>query len=104
MEVISFGEPARPETPEEIRAWIASRPAGDGPLCLWMDETAVSLAAEDGSLAVITLGGDLLTPGPDPAEVLQVLGEEIRNLLKEIGRPEANLSRSLKLLCQLARN
>ncbi len=78
MEPISFGEAARPETPEEIRGWIASHPAGNGPLCVWADETTVSLATEDGSLAVIGLGGDLLTPGPDPAEVLRILGEEIR--------------------------
>ena len=78
MELIAFGEPETPETPEEIRAWIQNHPAGDGPLCLWADDTTVSLAVESGHRAVIGLGGDLLTPGPDPAEVLRVLGEEIR--------------------------
>ena len=77
MERIVFGEPARLETPEEIRAWIAAHPGGEGPLCLWADETAMSLATEAGEMAVITLGGDLLTPGPDPAAVLQVLSGEI---------------------------
>ena len=77
MVPLAFGEADRPETPEEIRRWIAEN-AGEGPLCLWMDDTAVSLATEEGKRAVVTLGGDLLTPGPDPAEVLQVLGEAIR--------------------------
>ena len=77
MEPIAFGEPARPETPDEIRAWIAAHPAGNGPLCLWADETTVSMAVESGETAVVTLGGDLLTPGPDPEEVLRILGEEI---------------------------
>ena len=77
MVPLAFGEADRPETPEEIRRWIAEN-AGEGPLCLWMDDTAVSLATEEGKRAVVTLGGDLLTPGPDPAEVLQVLGEAVR--------------------------
>lgn len=77
MVPLAFGEADRPETPGEIRRWIAEN-AGEGPLCLWMDDTAVSLATEEGKRAVVTLGGDLLTPGPDPAEVLQVLGEAIR--------------------------
>ena len=77
MERIAFGEAAHPETPEEIRAWIAAHPCGEGPLCLWADDTAVSMATEQGDLAVVTTGGDLLTPGPDPAEVLRILAEEI---------------------------
>ncbi len=79
MELIPFGEPETPETPEEIRAWLQNHPAGDGPLCLWADDTTISLAVESGHRAVIGLGGDLLTPGPDPAEVLQLLGDVIRD-------------------------
>ena len=69
------------DTPEQIRDWIAGH-AGNEPLCLWADETAVSLAVQTGEKtgeqAVVALGGDLLTPGLDPAEVLQILGGEIR--------------------------
>ena len=69
------------DTPEQIRDWIA-RHEGNEPLCLWADETAVSLAVQTGEKtgeqAVVALGGDLLTPGLDPAEVLQILGGEIK--------------------------
>ena len=69
------------DTPEQIRDWIA-RHEEYTPLCLWADETAVSLAVQTGETAgekaVVALGGDLLTPGLDPAEVLQILGGEIK--------------------------
>ena len=79
MEPVAFGEPDRLETAEELRAWIETNKTNELSLCLWADETSVSLALENGKRAVVGLGGDLLTPGPDPAEVLQVLGEAIRD-------------------------
>ena len=75
---IEFGPAALLETPEAIRAWIGAHRGGDGPLCAWAGEKAISLAAENGEQAAAVLGGDLLTPGMDPAEVLGVLGEEMR--------------------------
>ena len=78
MEPLAFGEEAALETPEAIREWIGAHAAGDGPLCLAADETTVTLAVESGARARISLGGDLLTPGPDPAEVLRILGEAAR--------------------------
>ena len=79
---IEFGKPAALETPEEIRQWTAAHANEKEPLCLWAGETAVSLAVQTGEktgeMAVIALGGDLLTPGLDPGEVLRVLGGEIR--------------------------
>ena len=77
MEKIPYGEAAALETPEEIRKWIGEN-RGEGPLCLVMNEMTVSLATEEGKRAGIALGGDLLTPGLDPGEVLGILGEEIR--------------------------
>ena len=77
-----FGPAVSLGTPEEILAWIGQHTGGEAPLCLWMDETAVSLAVQTGEQrgeqAVVNLGGDLLTPGLDPAEVLRILGDEIR--------------------------
>ena len=75
---IEFGPAAALETPEAIRAWIGAHRGGAGPLCVWAGETAISLAAENGEQAAAVLGEDLLTPGMDPAEVLGVLGEEMR--------------------------
>ena len=79
MEPLVFGDPDILETPEQIREWIRQHADGNGPLCLWADETSVTLAVESGARAAVTLGGDLLTPGPDPAEVMRVLGEAIRD-------------------------
>ena len=80
---IAFEGEEKLETTEQLRHWIAAHAGGENrPLCLWMDDTAVSLARETGEgkgeAASVSLGGDLLTPGLDPAEVLSVLGEAIR--------------------------
>ncbi len=81
FEPLAFGGVANLDAPESIRAWIQAHTGGE-PLCLWADETAVSLAVQTGEgtgdRAVIALGGDLLTPGMDPGEVLGLLAEEIR--------------------------
>ena len=82
FEKIEFSPAQALDTPEDIRQWIAQHAGGKEPLCLWVGETAVSLAMQtgekQGALAMIALGGDLLTPGLDPGEVLRILGEEIR--------------------------
>ena len=78
---LEFGKAAALDTPEDIRRWIGDH-EGTEPLCLHAGETAVTLAVQTGEktgeLAEIALGGDLLTPGLDRAEVLRVLGEAIR--------------------------
>ena len=79
---IEFGKAAELDTPEAIRNWVAANVDEGKPLCLHAGELAMSLAVQTGentgALAVIALGGDLLTPGLDPAEVLQVLAGEIK--------------------------
>ena len=78
----NFGPAAVLYTPEEIHNWIDQHADVNTPLCLWMDEASVSLAVQNGEkngdCATVSLGGDLLTPGMDPAEVLKILGGEIR--------------------------
>ena len=78
MKLLHFRETETLSTPEEVRSWLKKAETEDGALCLWMDETAVMLAKESGARAAATLGGDLLNPGLDPAEVLGILAEEIR--------------------------
>ena len=63
--------------PEEISGWLQET-EGAGPLCLFITETAVSLARAGGRQAKISLGGDLLNPGLDPAEVLTLLDTELQ--------------------------
>ena len=79
---IEFGKATELDTPEAIRTWIAANVTAENPLCLHAGELAMSLAVQTGentgALALIALGGDLLTPGLDPVEVLQVLAGEIK--------------------------
>ncbi|MCR4877282.1 MAG: DNA polymerase I [Clostridiales bacterium] len=79
MEMIAFRKADELTAPEEIRSWLKKAEAEEGNLCLWMDETSVSMAKESGIRARITLGGDLLNPGMDPAEALGALAEAIRD-------------------------
>ena len=79
MKLLPFRKAAELNTPEEIRSWLRQADEEAGNLCIWMDETRVSLAKESGIRAEITLGGDLLTPGMDPAETLGILAEKIQD-------------------------
>ena len=61
----------------EINGWLAETKDA-GSLCIYVTDRAVSLAREGGKRAEITLGGDLLNPGTDPAEVLTCLAGEMK--------------------------
>ena len=74
---VDFGPAAALAGRTEITAWLTETKAA-GPLCVYVTDTAVSLAREGGKRAEITLGGDLLSPGLDPAEVLEQLLEELK--------------------------
>ena len=76
--VFQAAEPAAVlKTGGEITAWLEETKDA-GPLYLYMTDTAVSLAKEDGKRTEIFLGGDLLNPGPDPKEVLRILSPELK--------------------------
>ena len=75
-ERLSFGEEAEITGAEQLAAWLKA--AGEGPLSLYVAETAVFLAKEGGVRCRISLGGDLLMPGMAPEEVLGMLAPEIR--------------------------
>ena len=59
---------ARLEDAEALRGWLEA--GGEAPLGLLLGETTLHLAREDGERAEVFLGGDLLTPGLEPAEAL----------------------------------
>jgi len=73
LTLLSFGEAAMIDTAEGLAAWLNALTDAAHPLALHVGETAMSIAAHDGAFAVVGLGGDLLNPGPDPAEVLALL-------------------------------
>ena len=62
----------------EIVSWLEATKK-HGPLCVYLSDLSVSLAREGGKRAEISLGGDLLTPGLDPAEVLEALLTELQH-------------------------
>ena len=74
---ITFEPAASLATASEIASWL-DQTKDAGPLCVYLSETTVSLAREGGKRAEITLGGDLLNPGLDPAEVLGCLTAELK--------------------------
>ncbi len=78
MTMIPFRTADILDSPEAVRAWLDKTAGEAGMLCLWMDDTTVSMAKESGARAEVTLGGDLLNPGMDPEEVLTLLADEIR--------------------------
>ena len=77
MDQISFRDEEQLETPAAITGWLEEIRKMPGFLCVCLTENAVTLAKESGRRSRIVLGGDLLTPGLDPAEVLLILGDEM---------------------------
>ena len=60
---------------EQLCHWLQA--SGSSVLCLHVSGSEITLARETGRRARITLGGDLLNPGADPAEVFFWLRAEI---------------------------
>ncbi|MBR4711790.1 MAG: DNA polymerase I [Clostridia bacterium] len=72
------GTPAEEaQTAGALRAWLAARTEADRPLAVHLTDAAVTAAAAGGQWIRVTLGGDLLSPGADPAEVLAVLSDDL---------------------------
>ncbi len=68
-----LAEPADKGTEEELDAKQQAQPKAANPFALHIGETSMSIAAQGTQWATMGLGGDLLNPGPDPAEVLALL-------------------------------
>ena len=77
LKLLPFDKAVVLGSPEEITVWLRETESA-GPLCLFISETTVSLARSGGKRADISLGGDLLNPGLDPAEVLGLLSSELQ--------------------------
>ena len=74
---VAFAEPQQLTDVAALRAWLDAAPDTAHPLALCLTDSDVSLAGQDGRCCRITLGGDLLSPGLDPAEVLAALAPEL---------------------------
>ena len=73
LTLLPFDEPSAVDTAEALAAWLAGLNDKAYPIALQMGDVSMSVAAQDGKYAVISLGGDLLMPGLDPQEVLTAL-------------------------------
>lgn len=76
-EMLPFREPEAICSAEELKSWLKRVSEESGALCVYPDEIRITLAKESGSRCEISLGGDLLTPGMDPAEVFNLLSGEL---------------------------
>ena len=74
--MLSFRDWEEIDQPSGLEEWL--RKTEDSVFCLFQAESSMTLATEKGDRARITLGGDLLTPGLDPVEVLSLLAPEIK--------------------------
>ncbi len=80
----------------ELEAWL---PGAVRPLAVYISDVSISVADSAGKCCLVTLGGDLLNPGADPAEVLAVLapalqepavvhdGKKLLHTLRKAGLP-----------------
>ena len=66
-------EPLVAETPDALKEFLDTVTEAERPTAVFVSETSVSVCTRSGRNACVTLGGDLLNPGCDPAEVLAVL-------------------------------
>ena len=78
LKVIDFEPEIELNSREEIINWLEDT-SEHGPLCIFFSETDVSLARQGGKRASVSLGGDLLTPGMNPEEVLESLAKELKH-------------------------
>ena len=74
LTLLPYGEPAALSTPDELSAWLSG---ATRPLAVYVDDAAVSVADSAGHCCLVTVGGDLLSLGADPAELLAVLAPEL---------------------------
>ena len=75
---IAFGPPDVLNSENEIVSWLRET-SKHGHLCILVSDLGISLAREGGKNAEIVLGGDLLNPGMDPAEVFRALLTELQH-------------------------
>ncbi len=71
--LLPFGECAVIDTADALMTWLHALTEASWPIALYAGDTAMSIAAQDGACCEVRLGGDLLLPGLDAAEVLSQL-------------------------------
>ncbi len=74
---LPFAEMAAAESIEALTAWLNAVPDKARPLAFYASDSSLSLSGQDGRCIAVTLGGDLLTPGLEPGDVLSAVAPEL---------------------------
>ncbi|MBP3636230.1 MAG: DNA polymerase I [Clostridia bacterium] len=74
LTMLPFGDMVTMSSGMELMTWL---PQAVKPLAVYISDVSISVADSAGKCCQVTLGGDLLNPGADPAEVLAVLAPEL---------------------------
>ncbi len=77
LTLLPFEDMAMAESIEALAAWLAAVPDRARPLALYLSDSSLSIAGQDGRCIAVTLGGDLLNPGLEPDDVLAAVAPEI---------------------------
>ena len=72
-----FSGPDVIDSPAALMTWLAAVPEAARPLALCVTDEALSVAGQDGRCCQAVLGGDLLSPGLDPAAALAAIAPDI---------------------------
>ena len=77
LTLMPFSDFVNVDTADALLAWLNALTDAAHPIALHMGDVNMSIAAQDGSCCMVSLGGDLLMPGLDPQEVLTILAPVI---------------------------
>ncbi len=77
LTLLPFADFTNVDTPDGLANWLNGLTGAAYPVAIHMGDISMSIAAQDGSCCMVSLGGDLLMPGLDPVEVLTALSPVI---------------------------
>ncbi len=77
LTLLPFEKVQEMQSAEELSAWLASRADSARPLAICIDETMVTCAAQDMTCCQAKVGGDLLTIGIAPEELLAAIAPDL---------------------------
>ena len=77
LALLDFADFVQVDTADALSSWLGGLTDAAYPIALHIGDVTMSVAAQDGACCMVSLGGDLLMPGLDPAEVLTALAPVI---------------------------
>ena len=77
LTLLPFADAAPISSGADLTAWLTALPDSARPIAVALDDTVLTCAAQDLSCCQAALGGDLLTPGADPEDLLRALAPDL---------------------------